>query len=76
MNQVDIDSMGDKGLITDEVIQFVMQSICEKMEKELINKPVTIIGPNVVYYTQKHDNIKDIKYQKRGLQRCQPLVTI
>merc|ERR1712082_105876 len=59
--------MDEKGLITDEVIQFVNQSICEKMEKEMGNERVDVVGPNVVYYIQKLENREDIKEQKRGL---------
>ena len=45
-----------------------MQSICEKMQKEMRNEWVDVVCPNVVYYIQKHDNREDIKNQKRGLR--------
>ena len=59
LNQVDIDSMKDKGFITDEVMQFVMQSIFEKMEKDMVNDLVVIFGPSVVHYIQKQEDKKD-----------------
>ena len=67
LNKVDMDSMGEKGYITDGVIQFTMESVCERVEKEMRKERIDVVGPNVAYLIQKNDKIEEIKNHKIGL---------
>ena len=64
LNQVDIESLEGKGLVTDEVILFFMQAILEYMKSQIGDK-VSVVGHNVAYLIQKQFDKRIIESQKK-----------
>ena len=67
LNQVDMNSMCEKGYLTDGIIHLATQSILEIMEEEMKNERLDIVAPNVANLIQNSDYIDVIENQKRGL---------
>ena len=44
-----------------------MESVCERVEKEMMKERIDVVGPNVAYLIQINDKIEEIKNQKIGL---------
>ena len=66
LHQADIESLEDKGLVTDEIILFFMQAILEYMKSQIGDK-VSVVGPNVAYLIQKQHDKREIESQKKGI---------
>ena len=68
LNQVDIESLEGKGLVTDEIILFFMQAILEYMKSQIGDK-VSVVGPNVAYLIQKELDKRVIDSQKKEINQ-------
>ena len=66
LNQADIESLKDKGYVTDEIILFFMEAFLEYMKSQTSDK-ISVVGPNVAHLMQKHYDKREIEVQKKGL---------
>ena len=68
MNQADIESLENGGLVTDETIQFFMQAILEYVKSQTDDR-INVIGPSVSYFIQSQYDKREIEDQKKGINQ-------
>ena len=68
LNQADIDSLENKGLVTDEIILFFMQAILEYMKSQTKER-INMVGPSISYWIQAQNDKREIDHQKKEINQ-------